>query len=117
MLFQHEGFRSLWPAVFFLPWFLLGVAYLVAAMIHGRREVRALSVPVRHSLQIGQTPPVSAPRRRGFLCSRRLAVQLTRSARWTSHTRAMRAMAAERGGRKVRCRRRRRSASAAIRSA
>ena len=51
MLFQHEGWRSLWPVVFFLPWFLVGVAYLVAAMVHGRREVSALSVPVRRSLQ------------------------------------------------------------------
>ena len=69
MLFQHAGFRSLWPVALFLPWLLVGVAYLVAAMIHGTREVRPLSVPVRRSLQARPTSPAPAPRRRGFLRS------------------------------------------------
>src|SRR5947208_1783724 len=62
MIFQHEGFRALWPVVFFLPWFLVGVAYLVAAMVHGRREASAPSVPVRHRFQVRQAPPALAPR-------------------------------------------------------
>lgn len=28
-MFVHGGFRPLWPVIFFLPWFFLGVAYLL----------------------------------------------------------------------------------------
>ena len=44
-MFGHTGFRPLWPVIFFLPWFLLGAAYILQA-IPGRR-VRAAAVQVR----------------------------------------------------------------------
>jgi hypothetical protein len=31
MLFAETGFRPLWPVIFFLPWLLVGIAYLFAA--------------------------------------------------------------------------------------
>ncbi len=42
MLLQHAGLRTLWPALWFLPFVLVGVAYLVKA-IHDRRDARLLS--------------------------------------------------------------------------
>jgi hypothetical protein len=39
MFFEHAGFRPLWPVIAFVPWFLLGGAYLVRA-VH-MREMRA----------------------------------------------------------------------------
>jgi hypothetical protein len=44
-MFVHTGFRPLWPVIFFLPWFLLGIAYILQAI--PRRRVRA--VPVQTS--------------------------------------------------------------------
>lgn len=41
MLLQHAGLRTLWPVMLFLPWVLVGVAFLVKA-IHGRKESRSL---------------------------------------------------------------------------
>jgi len=35
-VFVHTGFRPLWPVLFFLPWFFLGVAYLVESVLHRR---------------------------------------------------------------------------------
>jgi hypothetical protein len=37
----HHGFRALWPVIFFLPWLLLGSAYL------GGWALRRLSSPAR----------------------------------------------------------------------
>jgi hypothetical protein len=74
MLFQHEGFRSLWPVVLFLPWIVIGIAYLLGAMAHATKAVRPLLISGRPA-------------------------QPARNARWTNHTRAMRAMAAEPRGR------------------
>jgi hypothetical protein len=42
MLLQHAGLRSLWPVVLFIPFVLVGIAFLVKA-IHGRRDARSLS--------------------------------------------------------------------------
>jgi hypothetical protein len=39
MLLQHAGLRTLWPMMLFIPWFLVGVAFLVKA-VHGRKEAR-----------------------------------------------------------------------------
>ena len=41
MLFQHGGYRSLWPMIAFAPWYLIGVAYLVKAMLHRRKAAAA----------------------------------------------------------------------------
>lgn len=46
-MFVHTGFRPLWPVIFFLPWFLLGAAYILQAI--PRRRARA--VPVQVSAQ------------------------------------------------------------------
>lgn len=40
MLLQHAGLRTLWPAMLFLPWALIGVAFLVKA-VHGRKASRS----------------------------------------------------------------------------
>lgn len=32
----HAGLRHLWPVVFFLPWFFIGLAYLVGSVLHHR---------------------------------------------------------------------------------
>ena len=39
LFFEHAGLRPLWPVIFFLPWFFVGVAYLVKAMRHGEKGV------------------------------------------------------------------------------
>jgi hypothetical protein len=44
-MFQHLGFRSLWPVVLLLPWFFVGLAYLLAALLHRDGEVRPLATP------------------------------------------------------------------------
>jgi hypothetical protein len=44
-MFEHEGFRPLWPVIFFLPWLLLGAAYLVESVLHWR-SWRASNHPV-----------------------------------------------------------------------
>jgi hypothetical protein len=41
MLFQHVGFKPLWPVVFFLPWLLFGVALVVESVRHRRFGVSA----------------------------------------------------------------------------
>ena len=47
--FQHAGLRPLWPVVLFLPWLFVGFAYLVTAMLQGKKESGALSAPVSKS--------------------------------------------------------------------
>jgi len=43
-MFHHPGARALWPVVFFLPWFLLGSAYLGEwAVDRGARSRRGFS--------------------------------------------------------------------------
>jgi hypothetical protein len=39
MFFEHAGFRPLWPVVAFVPWFILGLAYLLRS-VH-TQEARA----------------------------------------------------------------------------
>lgn len=36
LMFLHPGFRPLWPVIFFLPWLLLGAAYLLQWVLHRR---------------------------------------------------------------------------------
>ena len=35
-MFGHAGFRPLWPVIFFLPWFFLGIAYLFESVLRRR---------------------------------------------------------------------------------
>ena len=73
------GFRPLWPVIFFLPWLILGIAYLLesvrrrraraAAVVHGK-VMSLLSVdkqrvrdPTSASVQAWVRPTVRAKRR------------------------------------------------------
>ena len=49
IMFEHTGLRPLWPVILFLPWFLVGVAYLVKSMLRGENEIRPLSVRISNS--------------------------------------------------------------------
>lgn len=35
-MFLHAGPRPLWPVIVFLPWFLLGFAYLIESLLQRR---------------------------------------------------------------------------------
>ncbi len=35
-MFMHAGPRPLWPIIVFLPWFLLGFAYLLESVLQRR---------------------------------------------------------------------------------
>jgi hypothetical protein len=48
-MFVHTGYKSLWPAVFFLPWLLVGFAYLFEGVF--RRHPKALVVRPRVTVQ------------------------------------------------------------------
>ena len=41
-MFATAGFRPLWPVIFFLPWLILGIAYLLESVRH--RRARAARV-------------------------------------------------------------------------
>ena len=43
-MFVHTGFRPLWPVIFFLPWFLLGAAYILQAIAQRRVQSAPLRV-------------------------------------------------------------------------
>lgn len=48
-MFRHAGYRALWPVIFFLPWLLLGSAYLLEWVLRLRSRAIALpSVGPRH---------------------------------------------------------------------
>jgi tetratricopeptide (TPR) repeat protein len=47
MFFAHGGFRALWPAIFFLPWFSVGIAYLLEGLLHRRSRSLALLLKKR----------------------------------------------------------------------
>jgi hypothetical protein len=45
-MFAHAaGFRPLWPVILFLPWLLVGTAWLIRSLLPA---VRTLPLPVRH---------------------------------------------------------------------
>ena len=46
-MFVHAGFRAFWPAIFFLPWFSVGIAYLLQGLLHRRSRSLALSLKKR----------------------------------------------------------------------
>ena len=45
ILQAHSGIKHLWPALLFLPWFLIGLAYLVESTLQ--------KVSHRHSGELG----------------------------------------------------------------
>ncbi|HYL71699.1 MAG TPA: hypothetical protein VEY89_10410, partial [Candidatus Dormibacteraeota bacterium] len=51
-MFAHSAFRPLWPVVFFLPWLLVGAAYILEALLHRRSRsaltARVLDTHVQH---------------------------------------------------------------------
>src|SRR5215831_21082290 len=48
VMLPHHGFRALWPVIFFLPWLLLGSAYLSEWAFHRlSRPIRLASIGVR----------------------------------------------------------------------
>ena len=51
-MFVHAaGFRPLWPVILFLPWLLVGIAWLVRSLSHGKRQVHPL-------VQVARRAPV-----------------------------------------------------------
>ena len=38
-MFAHSTFRPLWPVVFFLPWLLVGAAYILEALLQRRSRL------------------------------------------------------------------------------
>src|SRR6478735_4968119 len=57
-MFAHSAFRPLWPVVFFLPWLLVGAAYILEALLQRRSRVavtpRAVGAHLLHrSRQLG----------------------------------------------------------------
>jgi hypothetical protein len=41
-MFAHAGFKPFWPVIFFLPWFIFGVACLLAVVLHRRPRAAAV---------------------------------------------------------------------------
>lgn len=51
-MFVLTGFRSLWPVISFLPWFLLSGAYLLAWVLHPQaRDVHSRLRAPRHDVK------------------------------------------------------------------
>ena len=49
-MFEHGGFRPLWPVIFFLPLFFVGAAYLLESVRHGRAWTALIRLPFgRHA--------------------------------------------------------------------
>jgi hypothetical protein len=48
VMFLHSGPRTLWPVIFFLPWFFLGSAYLLESALHRRWSMRLPSTGTRY---------------------------------------------------------------------
>src|SRR5215472_14502658 len=44
-MFSHSGPRALWPVIFFLPWFLLGSAYLGEWLLDRGARLIGLAAP------------------------------------------------------------------------
>src|SRR5215469_5431263 len=99
MLFQHAGYRSLWPVIAFLPWLAVGIAYLVMAMFHRHREVRATAVPALRVSRSAAQGSIASPIASDESVDRQTSgAQLIRNARCRKHGSAIRAMATEYSG-------------------
>jgi hypothetical protein len=46
-MFMHLGSRPLWPVIVFLPWFLLGLAYLLESLLQRRPGSASIHRPQR----------------------------------------------------------------------
>jgi hypothetical protein len=46
-MFVHAAFRPLWPVLLFLPWLVVGIAYLVESVLQ-RRTAGAAALGVHH---------------------------------------------------------------------
>jgi hypothetical protein len=55
-MFHHAGFRSLWPVILLLPWFFVGVSYLLAGLLARKRDVAPLAAPVSRSSRRARSP-------------------------------------------------------------
>jgi len=70
MFWHAAGFRPLWPVILFLPWVLVGIAWLVRSLFPADRQVRPLVQiarraplrPRRHPDERGSALPSLAPR-------------------------------------------------------
>jgi len=51
-MFATAGFRPLWPVILFVPWLILGIAYLVESVRHRR----AKAAPVVHGKVMSLLP-------------------------------------------------------------
>jgi hypothetical protein len=52
-MLPHHGVRALWPVIFFLPWLLLGGAYLSEWALHRlSRPIRLASIGARYRMAI-----------------------------------------------------------------
>jgi hypothetical protein len=52
-MFPHHGVRALWPVIFFLPWLLLGGAYLSEWALHRlSRPISLASIGARYRMAI-----------------------------------------------------------------
>jgi hypothetical protein len=62
-MFATAGLRPLWPVIFFLPWLILGIAYLLESVRHRR----AGAAPMAHGKVMSLLPaarrrnPATAP--------------------------------------------------------
>jgi hypothetical protein len=54
-MFVHVGFKPLWPVIFFLPWLLLGIAFLIESVLHRTETPR----PARARAPSLHDPPVT----------------------------------------------------------
>jgi hypothetical protein len=51
-MFAHVGTRALWPAIFFLPWLSVGIAYLFQWLRHRERRLAGSIRPSAGRLRI-----------------------------------------------------------------
>jgi hypothetical protein len=49
-MLAHHGFRALWPVIFFLPWLVLGSAYLGGGALHRLSPIKLPSVGLRYRM-------------------------------------------------------------------
>jgi hypothetical protein len=66
-MFAHVGgFRSLWPAMLFLPWLLIGAAWLVKSLLPAEKQlvqaVRRIPVRTLHAGERDRATRPGAPR-------------------------------------------------------
>jgi hypothetical protein len=59
-VFAHAGFRPMWPVILFLPWLLLGVAYLITGVVRSASGIyRRRAGGNFRSQPVGEVVPVA----------------------------------------------------------